>query len=118
MLQKCPHQFKRPPGLSFPFLAVVGIVELYHLDRTIRINLVDVAVERGAKSSYITLAWLLSKLDVARLLLGNQEPFTSTMPSSLPHAPAHKVALDVVLSEEEITRLEELYRPHGVHGHV
>jgi aryl-alcohol dehydrogenase-like predicted oxidoreductase len=67
----------------------------------------EVAAERGLPPAQVALAWLLHKLGVTAPIVG------ATKPGHLEDALA---ATDVVLSPEEIARLEEPYVPHGVVG--
>jgi 1-deoxyxylulose-5-phosphate synthase len=67
-----------------------------------RVN--EIAKQRNLPPSQIALAWVLSKAVVAAPIVG------ATKPQHLDDAIA---ALSVKLSPEEITKLEELYQPHG-----
>jgi 1-deoxyxylulose-5-phosphate synthase len=71
-------------------------------------RLVEVARERGLPPAQVALAWLLHKAGVAAPIVG------ATKPAHLDDAVA---AVDVSLSDKEIARLEEPYRPHFVRGH-
>jgi 1-deoxyxylulose-5-phosphate synthase len=64
----------------------------------------DVAEARGVKMAQVALAWVLSKPAVSAPIVG------ATKPHHLPEAVA---ALDLTLTDEEITALEEHYTPHG-----
>ena len=68
----------------------------------------QVAQSRGVKPGQIALAWLLSRPGVTAPVLG------VTQVSHLEEAVA---ALDIVLDQDEIRRLEECYKPHPVLGH-
>jgi aryl-alcohol dehydrogenase-like predicted oxidoreductase len=68
----------------------------------------EVAAARGLPRAQIALAWLLAKPGVTAPIVG------ATKLEQLNDSIA---ALDVTLSAEEITRLEELYVPHEVSGH-
>lgn len=70
-------------------------------------RLTEVAKERGAPNMQVALAWLLAKPGVTAPIVG------ATKPHHLEDAVA---ALSIKLTEEEITRLEELYKPHAVSG--
>jgi len=70
-------------------------------------RLLEVAGERGLPPAQVALAWLLHKPGVTAPIVG------ATKPGHLEDALA---ATDVVLSPEEIARLEELYVPHAVSG--
>ena len=67
-----------------------------------------VAGDRGVPAAQVALAWLLHKPGVTAPIIG------ATKPNHVPDALA---AADLTLSPEEITRLEEPYRPHPVLGH-
>ncbi|MEN3306692.1 MAG: 1-deoxyxylulose-5-phosphate synthase [Micromonosporaceae bacterium] len=71
-------------------------------------RLVEVAGERGLPPARVALAWLLHKPGVTAPIVG------ATRLSHLDDAIA---AVDVTLSDEEIKRLEEPYRPHPISGH-
>lgn len=66
-----------------------------------------VASERGLEPAQIALAWLLAKSVVTSPIVG------ATKPEHLASAVA---ALEVTLSEDELSRLEAPYRPHDVMG--
>jgi aryl-alcohol dehydrogenase (NADP+) len=68
----------------------------------------EVAKERGVTSSQIALAWILSKPYVASPIIGA---------TKMDHLDQAIAALEIQLSEEEIKRLEESYKPHPVLGH-
>jgi aryl-alcohol dehydrogenase-like predicted oxidoreductase len=68
----------------------------------------EVAAERGVPAAQIALAWLLHKPGVTAPIVG------ATKPGHLADALA---AEQLSLSDEEIARLEEPYRPHPVLGH-
>jgi len=67
----------------------------------------EVAAERGVPPAQVALAWLLRRPGVTAPIVG------ATKPGHLEDALA---ATDVVLSPEEIARLEEVYVPHAVSG--
>ena len=67
----------------------------------------EVAAARGMSAAQVALAWLLHKPGVTAPIVG------ATKPGHLEDALA---ATDVVLSPEEIARLEEPYVPHAVSG--
>jgi aryl-alcohol dehydrogenase-like predicted oxidoreductase len=67
-----------------------------------------VAAERGVPAAQIALAWLLGRPGVCAPIVG------ATKTSHLDDAVA---AVDVVLSDEEVFRLEAPYRPHAILGH-
>ncbi len=70
-------------------------------------RLLEVAGERGLPPAQVALAWLLHKPGVTAPIVG------ATKTGHLEDALA---ATDVVLSPEEIARLEEPYVPHAVSG--
>jgi aryl-alcohol dehydrogenase-like predicted oxidoreductase len=70
-------------------------------------RLEEVAAGRGLPPAQVALAWLLHKPGVTAPIVG------ATKPGHLGDAIA---AVDVVLSPEEIARLEEPYVPHAVSG--
>jgi aryl-alcohol dehydrogenase (NADP+) len=68
----------------------------------------EVADVRGVTSSQIALAWILSKSYVTSPILGA---------TKMDHLDQAIAALEINLSQEEIKRLEEHYKPHPVLGH-
>jgi aryl-alcohol dehydrogenase-like predicted oxidoreductase len=68
----------------------------------------EIAKERGVPPAQVALAWLLHKPGVTAPIVG------ATKQPQMEDALA---AEQLSLSEEEITRLEEPYVPHGVLGH-
>jgi len=68
----------------------------------------EVAAARSVPAAQVALAWLLAKPGVTAPIIG------ATKPSHLADALA---AEKLVLSEEEVARLEEPYVPHPVLGH-
>jgi aryl-alcohol dehydrogenase (NADP+) len=76
-------------------------------DRQIVERVADVARERGVPMAQIATAWMLSKPVVTAPIIG------ATKPHHLDDAIA---AVDLVLTDEEIARLEEPYEPHAVAG--
>jgi aryl-alcohol dehydrogenase-like predicted oxidoreductase len=68
----------------------------------------EVAAERDVPSARVALAWLLHKPGVTAPIVG------ATKPGHLQDALG---AEQLTLSEEEISRLEEPYKPHPVLGH-
>jgi aryl-alcohol dehydrogenase (NADP+) len=81
--------------------------KLYYADSDFQIvdRVVSLAAARGAKPTQIALAWLLRQPGVAAPIVGASKMF------QLDDAIA---SLDVVLTDEEVARLEELYEPHVV----
>ena len=76
-------------------------------DRVIVERVAEVAAERGLSRAQVALAWMLSKPFVSSPIVG------ATKPHHLTDAIA---AVDVELSADEITRLEEPYTPHAIAG--
>ncbi len=68
----------------------------------------EIAKERGVTASQIALAWVLSKPYVHSPIIGA---------SKMDHLEQAIAALEIKLSEEEVKRLEEPYKPHPVLGH-
>jgi aryl-alcohol dehydrogenase-like predicted oxidoreductase len=76
-------------------------------DRPIVERVAEVARERGVPMAQVATAWMLSKPVVTAPIIG------ATRPHHIDDAVA---AVDVVLDDEEIARLEEPYQPHAVAG--
>lgn len=68
----------------------------------------DVAKERGVTGSQIALAWLLHKPYVHSPIIGA---------TKMDHLNQAIAALNIPLSDEEIKKLEEPYKPHPILGH-
>jgi aryl-alcohol dehydrogenase-like predicted oxidoreductase len=67
----------------------------------------DLAEQKGVPNAQIALAWMLSKPYITAPIIGASKPG---------HLEDAVAALQVTLSDEEITQLEELYVPHPVLG--
>jgi 1-deoxyxylulose-5-phosphate synthase len=67
-----------------------------------------VADEHGLPPAQVALAWLLAKPAVTAPIVGA---------TKLAHLDDAIAAVDVVLSDEDVARLEAPYRPHPVRGH-
>lgn len=67
-----------------------------------------IAKEHGAAASQIALAWLLNKSHISAPIVGA---------SRIEYLDQAIAALEIKLSDEEIKRLEEPYRPHPILGH-
>jgi aryl-alcohol dehydrogenase (NADP+) len=67
----------------------------------------EVAGERGVPMAQIATAWMLSKPAVTAPIIGATKPH---------HIDDAVAAVDLVLDDDEIARLEEPYRPHAVAG--
>ena len=76
-------------------------------DRKVIDTVAAVAAERGVPRAQIALAWVLAKSVVSAPIVGASKPG---------HLEDAVAALDVVLSEDEISRLEAPYVPHAVVG--
>jgi 1-deoxyxylulose-5-phosphate synthase len=84
--------------------------ELYFRDEDFIVaeRVAEIAKERGVTGSQMALAWVLSKPYITAPIIGS---------SRMDHLDQALAALDIKLSDEEIQRLEEPYRPHPVLGH-
>jgi 1-deoxyxylulose-5-phosphate synthase len=78
-------------------------------DRVVVDRVGDIASERAIPRAQVALAWMLSKPVITAPIVG------ATKPHHLEDAVA---AIDVELTDEEITSLEEPYEPHRVAGFV
>ncbi len=67
----------------------------------------ELAARRGVSRMQIALAWVLSRPGVTAPIIGA---------SKLPHLDEAVDALDITLTTEECSYLQELYRPHAVVG--
>jgi aryl-alcohol dehydrogenase (NADP+) len=76
-------------------------------DRAVADRVGAVAAERGVPRAQIALAWVFAKDVITAPIIG------ATKAHHLDDAVA---ALDLTLSEDEITRLEEPYEPHDIVG--
>ena len=76
-------------------------------DRVIADAVSDVAEARGLPNAQIALAWLLAKPEITAPIVGANRAR---------HIEDAVAALSVTLSDQEIRRLEEPYRPHPVLG--
>jgi aryl-alcohol dehydrogenase-like predicted oxidoreductase len=74
------------------------------LDKPVVDRVMEVARDRGVPPSQIALAWLLRNPVVTSPIIG------ATKPQHLEDAVG---SLSVKLSDDEVSRLEELYQPHG-----
>ncbi|HMD80850.1 MAG TPA: aldo/keto reductase [Anaerolineales bacterium] len=68
----------------------------------------EVAKERGVTASQIALAWVLNKPYVHSPIIGA---------TKMDHLDQAIAAIDIKLSDDELKRLEEPYKPHPVLGH-
>ena len=76
-------------------------------DRAVAEAVADVAAQRGVPRARIALAWVASRPAVVAPIVG------ATKPEHLDDAVA---ALELELTDDEVRRLEEPYRPHAVAG--
>jgi aryl-alcohol dehydrogenase-like predicted oxidoreductase len=77
------------------------------LDRPVIDRAAEVAAERGVAPAQVALAWLLHKPGVTAPIVGA---------TSLEHLEDALAAEELILSGEEMARLEEPYLPHPVSG--
>jgi 1-deoxyxylulose-5-phosphate synthase len=68
----------------------------------------EIAKERGVSQSQIALAWVLNKPFVHCPIIGA---------TKMDHLDQALAALDIKLSDDEVKKLEEPYRPHPILGH-
>jgi aryl-alcohol dehydrogenase-like predicted oxidoreductase len=71
-------------------------------------RVVEVAAERGVPAAQVALAWLLHKPGVTAPIVGA---------TKLTHLEDALAAATLALSQDELAKLEEPYRPHPVLGH-
>jgi aryl-alcohol dehydrogenase (NADP+) len=76
-------------------------------DRAVVDRVAEVANERGVPMAQVATAWMLSKPVVTAPIIGATKPH---------HIADAVAAVDLVLSDDEIARLEEPYQPHPVVG--
>jgi len=69
----------------------------------------EVAARLGVKPAQTALAWMLGRPGVVAPIIGASKPH---------HLQDAVAALDIELSEADVTSLEELYEPHPVLGHT
>ena len=79
-----------------------------NLDFDVVDRVIEVAEQRHAKPAQVALAWILSKPVVSAPIIGA---------SKLYQLEDALTALEVKLTPDEITRLEEPYQPHPILGH-
>ncbi|MCC6300320.1 MAG: aldo/keto reductase [Anaerolineales bacterium] len=68
----------------------------------------EIGEERGVSASQIALAWVLSKPYIHSPIIGA---------TKMDHLKQAIAALEIQLTEDEVKRLEEMYKPHPVLGH-
>ena len=81
---------------------VIGWEEFLVIELEEKPNVADVT------ASQIALAWVLNKSYITAPIVGS---------TKMEHLDQSIAALDIKLTEEEIKRLEESYKPHPVLGH-
>jgi aryl-alcohol dehydrogenase-like predicted oxidoreductase len=69
----------------------------------------EVAEARGIPMAQVALAWMYTKPNIASPIIGATKPY---------HLDDALAALSVNLTEDEVKRLEEPYRPHPVIAHA
>jgi 1-deoxyxylulose-5-phosphate synthase len=77
-------------------------------DWTVLDRVEQLAATRGVKPVQVALAWLLARPGVTAPIIGATKPH---------HIPEAIGAIEITLSEDERTFLEEPYEPHPVLGH-
>ena len=84
--------------------------EMYYQadDFTVADRVSEVAQKLGWPNMRVALAWVLSRPGVTAPIIGASKPY---------HLDDALQTLDVKLSEEDIKRLEEPYKPHRILGH-
>jgi len=68
----------------------------------------EIGKGRSATGSQVALAWILNKPHIASPIIGA---------TKMDHLEQAIAALDIQLSEDEVKRLEEPYKPHPILGH-
>jgi aryl-alcohol dehydrogenase (NADP+) len=76
-------------------------------DRTIVERVAQIANERAVPMAQVATAWMLSKPGITAPIIGATKPH---------HIDDAVAAVELTLSDEEISRLEEPYAPHPVAG--
>ena len=77
-----------------------------NLDTVKRVS--EIAAERGIPMAQVALAWMYTKPNIASPIVGTTKPH---------HLDDALAAMAVNLTEDEVKRLEEPYRPHPVIAH-
>lgn len=81
---------------------------LYEENFAIANRVQELAGQRGVTGSQIALAWLTNKPHITAPIIGA---------TRLDHLDQAAAALEILLSEDEIKKVEEPYRPHPIRGH-
>jgi aryl-alcohol dehydrogenase-like predicted oxidoreductase len=84
--------------------------QMYYQDDDFAVvdRLTEVARAHGLSNMKVALAWILSKPGITAPIIGASKPH---------HLDEAVAALSVKLSEAEVKKLEEAYRPHRILGH-
>jgi aryl-alcohol dehydrogenase (NADP+) len=84
--------------------------QMYYQDDDFAVveRLSEIARDRGVSNVQISLAWILSKPGITSPIIGASKPH---------HLDEALSALSVKLSDAEVKKLEEPYRPHRILGH-
>jgi 1-deoxyxylulose-5-phosphate synthase len=84
---------------------------LYHpeLDFPVIDRAVDLAAQRGVSSAQVALSWLIHKPGVTAPIVGA---------TKLEHLQDALGAVELHLTDDEVTRLEKPYAPHPIAGHA
>jgi aryl-alcohol dehydrogenase (NADP+) len=77
-------------------------------DFTVAERVAEVAKERGVTGSQVALAWMLNKAHITSPIIGA---------TKLEHLDQAIAALEIKLTDDEVNRLEEPYKPHPIRGH-
>jgi aryl-alcohol dehydrogenase (NADP+) len=94
-------------GRTDPFSVALGLGSPQ--DEAIRLKVVEVARDLGAKPAVVALAWVLSKPFVTSPIIGASKPH---------HLEDAAAALSLKLDAETIAKLEAPYKPKAILGHV
>jgi aryl-alcohol dehydrogenase-like predicted oxidoreductase len=94
-------------GRSDPFSVALGLGSPQ--DEDIRLKVVEVARDLGAKPAVVALAWVLSKPFVTSPIIGASKPH---------HLEDAVAALSLKLDAETVAKLEAPYKPKAILGHV
>ena len=76
-------------------------------DRMVQDRLGEIAAEKGLPRAQIALAWVMAKPEVSAPIIGA---------TKVDHIKDAVAAVEIVLSPEDVSRLEEPYQPHAVAG--
>lgn len=84
---------------------------LYQADNDFELvnRLAEIASQRGVPNAQLALAWMLGKPGITAPIIGASKPG---------HLEDAVASLSIQLTAEEVVKLEELYLPHPVLGHV